>query len=202
MALAVMAAVQQLASALNRLSASGGGQRGKKKGGPKRKGNAPAAGPAVQITVRRTELFCEVQGTQAGKGGSVGIQPQQFAWLSKLALLFELWRPLQMTMELRSMSPPTAGGSVALGVDWFVRSMQMADVSRARVLNCSPSIDVRSTVSRKMPLPPSLLRTRTWYSTEVATGDSPGFLVWYANGPDTVGEVWVTYVVELAGARG
>lgn len=178
-----------------------------KSGGKKKKKNKPGrSGGTASIKFSRTELVASV--TLAGSGsfkasGTIKVTPDSAPILKKLGGAFERARWERSNFYWKPMVGAMYSGSIAMGVDWDLRSPA---TSRADVAAYAPSqvMPLREDGENKpLRLDPSKLKGRNWYNY----GDSqpaiacPAQLVWVAEGESAVGvgEIYWTYTVILDG---
>lgn len=178
----------------------------------------PNAGLAQgEVRLARTELLYTVASSPIGS--AIFLAPDNLPWLKNLAKAFERYKFHKLVIEYRPLVGTTQGGSIALGIDWASASTTAdmdvdsdlyvlvgAAPTKAKVMACTPSIDMPSWQSGKLVVPASRLMSRAWYELGTIPTDTsvydfgPGFLAQISSLASS-GEIWLHYDITMTGTK-
>lgn len=203
----------QLVAAFNAVNMTPRKAAGKKK--RKRRAKGPVDGGLGQqgvLTFSRDELFCELKlpANKSASGASVTLHPDNFPFLKSLSKSFDqiVWRNVKFVYK--PAVGTNWGGLVTLGFDWDFSASNAPD--RKYVSALTPNLTTSAwgdTSKSPMVLPTSRLQTRKFYvlaGGATAVDQGPGKFCWAVSGQSssseqTVGEVWVSYSVQMLGTQ-
>lgn len=160
-----------------------------------------------ELTITKSELVKNVITSADGSArGLFGIVPDEFPYLKSLFGAFERVKWHSFACFYKPAVGTTVGGLITYGIDWDREGTNVRD--RTQVSAYTPTTTTSiwcDNSARPLVAQQAKLAGRLWYTPR--TGDSvdkgPGDLVYACNGPasSTVGELWVTYRVTMAGTR-
>jgi hypothetical protein len=210
---------RQLANKLTLQVKPAGTSGGKKKRkNRKRKRGCPAMGEGA-IVIRRKECLGAVTANAKGVAtGDFAIHPTNLPWAKSLANAFDMYVFRKFQVCWRGAVGTTEGGMVAIGADWSfgvdpAPSIELTWATgtpaeaRARVLACTPNLDVPvwTSSSRVMGLPSDRLASRRYFYISASANENKacGDLIYCAIGPANkwLGEIWIDYELELIGTK-
>lgn len=189
------------------------GSRRRRNAGPRPYGSS-VTGPGkdnASITITRTELLMEVK-SESGKatvGGRAVIKPSKdsLPWLSKIADAYSQIEWHSLAIFWKPAVGANSNGRIIYSAD--VDGAYKEEITgRALVASHYPCLDIQiwqDNEARPMIVPRDQLTSRRRFllSTEDASDNSPGTILYYASGPGSglFGELWCRYTVRMVGPR-
>lgn len=163
---------------------------------------------AGAIRLSRREYVMDVTG---GTVSWFELMPLRFAWLKGLAKNFDRYRWLSAVVEYKPAVGTTTTGLMAFGPDWN-SGTSTTTYTREEVLAATPLSEAPVWQQQSLPLPKARLMSRkdyristkddTTWDDDSAFDVMPCFIMWATTGAKSiVGELWVSYTVELIGTR-
>lgn len=207
----------QVLSLLQRMAVAGPSQpkRRPRRRNNRRRNQVNQAAPIQQdgtVSLSRTELIASLvlPGGNVSAKGHIDLVPSSFAFLKGLFKSFDRIRWLKLVVFYKPAVGTVYGGLVSVGMDWDFAS---DDVARTSLSGFTPNFTTaawQDTQTRPMVLPPARMQSQNWYtptsSDATWTQKGPGKLHWALDGTKdtaarTVGELWVSYSVQLMGTN-
>lgn len=180
-----------------------------------RKGRKRASQSATPTTgdirIRRAEMVLDlkVAANAATAAGQFTLGPSAFTFLQNLYGSFERYRWHSLAVYYKPAVGTTTNGLVSYGVDYTAAKTGLTRTQiSALTPNASHAVWCDST-TKPLVVPRNMLMSREWY-VDAGDGDkvdkATGNLCWALTTTATkaeqhIGEIWVTYDVELAGTR-
>lgn len=177
---------------------------------PRKRRNRGSRANAVNaegmITLSRKELLATIKADAAGNAiGTYNIKPSTFTFLKNLGSSFERSRWLKVAVSYKPAVSMTSAGLLAMGVDWDGASVARTRENIAAYTPSSTFAIWQDTEKNPMVLPPARLQSRQWYSHQSSEAQEwgPGSIAVAATGPEsaTLGEVYVSYTIQMMGTR-
>lgn len=172
---------------------------------PRRRRPKPSAvNMEGMITLTRKELLGSLKtGTNGDVTSTFELKPASFKFLKNLGSSFERSRWLKLSVAYKPAVSVTSAGLIAMGVDWDGTTTA---TTRETIAAYTPSATFaiwQDTEKSPMTLPPSRLQSRAWYVHNAAQEWGPGKLVVNATGAAStdIGEIYVTYTIQMMGTR-
>lgn len=150
-------------------------------------------------------MIAEIK-VEANKDGAVGqfdIGPSSFTFLKNLFGSFERYRWHRLHIYYKPAVGTTAKGLVSYGADYTIKKVSQTRVQISSLTpNASHAVWADST-AKPLVIPSNMLQSRSWYTAEGDGVDKfTARLCWAVNAdPGLIGELWVSYDVEMSGTR-
>lgn len=156
------------------------------------------------IRINRTDLFVTLK---QNDNSFRYVRPSSFTWLSNLSKFFDRWKIYSCSFEYRPSVGTTTDGKVMMGINYV--SDGGNKVSKDTIAALTPFLDTPVWQSAKLVFPQNRLMVQKEYQIDSSPSNGnwefPGALEWSVGGPTggtkEVGDIWVTYDVELFGTN-